>query len=45
MEEDGGNSTCMPRVKEAGIMANNFDDDADDDVNVDDGDKESLDEK
>jgi len=47
MEEDGGNSKCMTRVKEVGIMANDFDDDDDDDddVNVDDGDKESLDEK
>ena len=38
----------MMRVKEVGIMANDFDDDDDDDdddVNVDDGDKESLDEK
>jgi hypothetical protein len=48
MEEDGGNSKCMTRVKEVGIMANDFDDDDDDDddVNVDDdGDKERLDEK
>ena len=44
-EEDGGNSTRMMRVKEVGIMDNNFDDDDDDDVNVVDGDKESLDEK
>jgi hypothetical protein len=35
----------MMRVKEVGIMDNNFDDDDDDDVNVVDGDKESLDEK